>query len=108
MTFAASRVRGLRLSPDLAQCHLCGDPLLCSHFQVFLGSAACVSHFNAGQGQPKAALEHLEAAQKLAPEAALPKLMLATAHLSQAMTRKVQNRHFTILTAFAHLQVRVR
>ena len=57
------------------------------------------------QAQPKAALEHLEAAEKLAPEAALPKLMLATAHLSQAMSRKITNRHYTVLTAFAYFQV---
>ena len=57
------------------------------------------------QAQPKAALEQLEAAEKLAPQAALPKLMLATAHLSQAMSRKIPDRHLTVLTAFAYFQV---
>ena len=58
------------------------------------------------QGQHDQALEHLQAALQLAPEAALPKLLLGVAHLGHAMSRKVANRHMTVLTAFAYLQAR--
>ena len=57
------------------------------------------------QGQHEQALEHLQAALQLAPEAALPRLLLGAAHLGHAMSRKVAYRNMTVLTAFAYLQV---
>ena len=65
-----------------------------------IGQALC-----AMQGQHEQALQHLQAAQELAPQHALPKLLLGAAHLGHAMSRKVANRHMTVLTAFAHLEV---